>query len=550
MSRNQHFHLYGRMGTSYAPSAETSAEGDVLYGLREDDASLRLGQVQDYGFSAEVGPIPPEQRVSGLREDDASLRLGRAVAGEQGAEGVAEGSAEGGRVQQLGVSAYDQLGVSAYDVQPAMLSSDGRVGGLREDDASLRLGVSAYDEMAGLREDDANLRISGLREDDASLRLGRAVEGGEGAEGVAEGSAEGTRVQQMGVSAYDRPEMGVSAYDRPEMGVSAYDEMRGLREDDANLRISGLREDDASVRLGVSAYDEMKGLREDDASVVIRAMRGLREDDASLRLGEFRTAMILRGLADTNEALDEMGRRRAFGARAHARRRRRILRGLGVSAYDEPMMGTSPEYEGALREEATKHAGLGAEDFHPRFPVQLEVAGFGQIDMELTEPEMDGFMGFVLAQAGTAEYLARLIQLRTAWQPVRKDLLALPAQSRAAIVAQMEKMEATVDRYDRATTTYIAEGAAGMTSSRVARLGRLETSLPTIRKLIDQAKAFGPAPTPAEEQRRTDTAAKKDVDDRLKDLQPTFVEKAAPYAAVVGGGTAVVLTALAIGGVI
>lgn len=530
MSRNQNFHLYGRIGTAYGPAAETSAEGDVLFGLREDDAALRLGVTPIYPLHAEAAR---------------DVQLGREVEGGEGAEGVAEGSAEGGRVQQIGVSAYDEtrMGVSAYDIQPAMLSSDGRVGGLREDDASLRLGVSAYDEMRGLREDDASLRISGLREDDASLRLGRAVRGEQGSEGVAEGSAEGARTQQMGVSAYD--EMRGLREDDANLRIS------GLREDDAGLRLGGLREDDASVRLGVSAYDELKGLREDDASVVIRSMQGLREDDAGLRLGEFRTAMILRGLADTNEMMEEMGRRRAFGTRAHRRRQKRILRGMGVSAYDE--MGTLTEYEGAIQEEMTKHAGLGAEDFHPRFPVSFEVQGIGQIEMTMTEPEMDGFLSYAMAQAGTAEYLARLIQLRTAWAPVRKDLLgagALSAQSRLAIMKEMEKMEATVDRYDRATTTYIAEGAAGMTSSRVSRLGRLEAALPTIRKLIDQALAFGPARTPAEEQKRVDDTAKKDVDKRIEEMKPTFLEKAAPYAAATGGATAIVLVALAIGGVL
>jgi hypothetical protein len=95
--------------------------------------------------------------------------------------------------------------------QPGELVSNGRMGGMREDDANVRMGVSAYDRISGLREDDASLRLGvsaydrlkGLREDDASLRLG--------------------------VSAYDIQKKALSGFTR--------------------LVLSGLREDDAALML-------------------------------------------------------------------------------------------------------------------------------------------------------------------------------------------------------------------------------------------------------------------------------------------------------------
>lgn len=262
MSRNGNFRLHSpmmansHMGTAYGPDAESSAEGDILYGLREDDANLRLG-VSAYDLQglreddANLRLGVSAYDLQGLREDDANLRLG-IVEGDtshDGASGDAEGSAEGHRDQQLGVSAYDQPGMLVSNGRMGGMVEDHwnvRMGGLREDDANLRLGVSAYDELRGLREDDADVR------------------------------------------------MGVSAYDR--LGVSAYDELRGLREDDANLRmgdaddLDGLREDDANLRLGTAWAEDSAGSAEDPTSraglgVSAYDLQGLREDDANLRLG-------------------------------------------------------------------------------------------------------------------------------------------------------------------------------------------------------------------------------------------------------------------------
>jgi hypothetical protein len=272
MSRNGNFNLHSplgsnpHMGTAYGPSAENGAEGDVLYGLREDDANLRLG-VSAYDELKGLREDDANLRLGGLREDDANLRLGvSAYDLSDGASGSAEGSAEG---NQMAVSAYDMRGM-----QPRMLVSNGRMGGLvedhydikmdglREDDANVRMGVSAYD-LNGLREDDANVRLgvsaydlNGLREDDANLRLGRmradepllGTAYGPNAENGAEGDIlYGLREDDANLrlgTAYD-PDAAGSAEDpssRAGMGVSAYD-------------LQGLREDDANVRLGISAYD-------------------------------------------------------------------------------------------------------------------------------------------------------------------------------------------------------------------------------------------------------------------------------------------------------
>lgn len=275
MSRNGQFRLHSPMGenphmsTSYGPAAEGSSEGDILYGLREDDANLRLGRfralerlrVMDGAYAPDAESAAEGDILYGLREDDANLRLGVSA---YDLRGLREDDAN----LRLGISAYDmrglreddanmRLGVSAYDlrgIQPGMLRSDGRMGGLVEDHWGIEMGVSAYD-MRGLREDDANLRL------------------GDGASGSAEGYAED-----------------------PNLGVSAYD-MRGLREDDANLRLGvsaydlrGLREDDANLRLGTAYGPDASGSAEDPASragmgISAYDLQGLREDDANVRLG-------------------------------------------------------------------------------------------------------------------------------------------------------------------------------------------------------------------------------------------------------------------------
>lgn len=242
MSHNQNFHMEGlreddaavSMGGAYAPDAEGSAEADrgALRGLREDDAEVTLG-------------VSAYDRLMGLREDDARTVLHGAYAPD------AEGSAEADR---------------------------GALRGLREDDASLRLGVSAYDEMSGLREDDASLRMGSTPVYGFSAEVGPAQQGmGQPGELVSNGRMGGMREDDAGIR----------------LGVSAYDELSGLREDDASLRLRGLREDDAAIGLrgayapaaersaeGDAAFTQQKAL----SGFTQLVLSGLREDDAALVL--------------------------------------------------------------------------------------------------------------------------------------------------------------------------------------------------------------------------------------------------------------------------
>lgn len=262
----------------------------------------------------------------------------------------AEGSAEG---DILGVSAYDLAGLREDDAAVRLGVSAYDLAGLREDDAAVRMGVSAYD-LAGLREDDAAVRmgvsaydLAGLREDDAAVRLG--LTDFDGATGDAEGSAEGHRDAQMGGVLVSNGRVGGMREDHYDvrMGVSAYD-------------LAGLREDDASVRLGVSAYD-LSGLREDDAAVRLGDSRYGSRYGTEYR-GEYRgrhygteyTKLPGRRLAKGRRRrmgdVDDMGAE-AWAIEQHGRigaitnnfRMGYILRGLreddasvrmGVSAYD------------------------------------------------------------------------------------------------------------------------------------------------------------------------------------------------------------------------
>ena len=193
MSRNRHAVFgptmaNGHLGTAYAPDAEGGAEGNqawygrklgtyidpmnpaMLRGLREDDAALLLKGLRE---------DDADLRLRGLREDDADLRL-------RGTEDHPDfwPGAE--------AAAADQYGKLAGG-QPRMMVSNGRtghMGGLREDDADLRLRGLREDDadlrLKGLREDDAALLLRGLREDDADLRLRGAYS--PDAEGAAEGN--------------------------------------------------------------------------------------------------------------------------------------------------------------------------------------------------------------------------------------------------------------------------------------------------------------------------------------------------------------------------
>jgi hypothetical protein len=365
--------------------------------------------------------------TKGLREDDAAVRMGDSYIVRAG------GSAEGDRLR-----------------------------GLREEDASLRLGDNPLGAEGGRAEqlgeiNRGTLVVGGLREEDASLRMGAA----EGAEPVAEGTAEGSRAQQMGGLRESDADLRLS----------------GLREDDAALRLSGLREDDAALRL--------QGLREEDAGLVFSAMRGLREEAAGLQLGTFRTAMILRGLSSPSYTLRSAYRR------------------------------------------------LGAEDFHPRFPVRVEIEGLSGTSKMLSRVQVEGLFDFLQAKPSAEVYLGAIKVLISEWAAVKADLRKLPDQQYEVIRAQMTALNNDPEKYD-GMTGFLAEGYAAYTDGRWDRVQRLAAYLPTVRTIVAQYKAAGPSVTPTPAQ--TTQVAVKDVAARQEALtKPSFLQEAAPYAAGAAG---------------
>lgn len=599
MSRNGHFRLHSPMGTAYAPNAEGSSEGDILYGLREDDAAMRLGisaydlqGLREDDAAMRLGISAYD--LQGLREDDASVRLGDTT--WDGATGRAEGSAEG--------HAVAQLGVSAYDAQPGTLISDGRIGGMVEDHWGVRMGVSAYDELRGLREDDAAMRLGisaydlqGLREDDASVRLGglREDDASVELEGLREDDASmrlGTSYAPdaagsaevpdwrggLGVSAYD--ELGVSAYD--EMGVSAYDQlgdveslnaeawaveqMQGLADYEIGkkrgmgIRVIAMQAaqaaykgaqsgtvtsraeadkfiqakvDAAAARLKQQLQTRLTRVDEVAKDAIKKAMakwgpmidkvlskkvsvagirmgyilRGLREDDASVRMGDLD---------------EEMGRRRAFNP---MRRHRQMFKRLRGAEETPPEM-------------------LAAEGFHERFPVRVDIAGLGVIQGTVQGGEISGLFDFLKPKPSAEEYLGKIKVILSQWDVLKPQLMALPDQQRVAIGNNMVAAQADYSRYE-SLRGFLAEGYGAYTDGRYDRVKRLEAYLPTLQTLIAQAKALGPASTAGQEQSRVNTAAKTDVDNRLAAAgSETFLQKAAPVAA--GIGAAGLFTALII----
>lgn len=308
-----------------------------------------------------------------------------------------------------------------------------QLGGLREDDASLRLG--------GLREDDASLRLSGLREDDASLRLGNFADqdnagafqakisglgvrsktmvvdkrvfsnSNGGSNGTGAASGYNTRRQFTGGST-PRPK---ASFGKPlsasTLFASGAMAMSGLREDDASLRLGGLREDDASLRLGTSynpnAYQSAQSIR-------VQQLGGLREDDASLRLGR--------------------------------------------------------------------------TDFHPRFPVKIEMKGLGSATHNLTSRQISGLFDFLKAAPTDTENRARVQALINTWRPLKDIISRLPGDKQSATVQAISKLDTSVNDIDFVTGTYMS--TAVFTREQTNRMTRIEAAMPSIQKLVADMQAF------------------------------------------------------------
>lgn len=508
MSRNAHFSLLGNLGTSYAPDAEGSAEGDILgvsaydlSGLREDDAAVRMG-VSAYDLAglreddAAVRMGVSAYDLAGLREDDAAVRLGVSaydLAGLReddaavrlgltdfdGATGSAEGSAAGHRVAQMG----------------GVLVSNGRIGGMVEDHYDIQLGVSAYD-LAGLREDDAEVRmgvsaydLAGLREDDAAVRMGDSRYGARYGSQYrllrykGEYGSEYTRLpgRRLAKGKAKRRMADVDSMSAEAMAIEQHGKVAGITNTfRMGYILRGLREDDASIRMGVSAYD----------------LAGLREDDAAVRLGT---------------AYEED----ATGSAEDSR--------LGVSAYD---LGRRRAYQYSVDgAEVNPPAMLAADGFHERFPVRL-MKGLGRINL------------------GNIAWMEAMPRIQTALSQEAKlyeRVLRLNDVSKAAIMTQVANLNA-MDHgqlFKGSLQMYLNGGEAHWLAHEGTqrRLFATEKIIPTVDAMLT---AYERGATPDEALK----AALANVDKRIDDLKSGFMQ----YALPIGGGLAVagVITALVV----
>jgi len=508
----------------------------------------------------------------GLREDDANLRLSGAVPS-------ASGSAESDRLAG----------------QPAEMFSNGRMGGLREDDASVVL--------SGLREDDASVSMGGLREDDAFVKMGGAY--AQRAEGASESNLDGLREDDASVR------MDGAYAPRAEGDAES---LRGLREDDASVRMDGAYAPDA----GSSAEGDLRGLREDDASLRLgdvesmsaeanrydrladaylgkgagRGIKGVaaragEEAVRAARVGQLRSkgeveTMIRSRLGKRLEDLRaqvaampkiindavafEMKRidkrlTEIFkkGTSVAGMRLGYILRGLREDDADLRLMGlreddSNLKMEGLREDDASVSLTgaeevpprLGADGFHERFPVVVEIKGLGQIRCVAYQSQMSGFLDFLKPLPSSTEYLGTLRVLVDRWENATKPRLnKLNTQSKNAIIAQMTALNNDPSRYD-GMKAFLTEGAGAMTLSRWERVERLNAYIPTIDTLIAQAESFGPQATPAAETQVVNQTAAKDLANRQDAVvSGSFIEKAAPYA--IGGaiiGTIVTVVAI------
>jgi len=312
--------------------------------------------------------------------------------------------------------------------------------------------------LRGLREDDARVSLDGLREDDAGISLQGLREDDAGI------SLEGLREDDAAISLGKRRRSILKTVAKKQPYGQAYRFIRkdikldGLREDDAGVSLEGLREDDAMI--------SMNGLREDDARV---SMDGLREDDAGITLGEMEIGQI------THDSLGRAFIKRIPNAVAF----RQVKTDLRLKRGRPAVMMT-----------AQRHG--------------LPVAEIKGTD------ELAGFWDFLKRMPSDEEYLAKIRLVISRWVPAHNRLHKLTEQQREAILNNMIAAKADHDRYD-GLTGFLKEGAAAKTTGRWDRIVKLDTYLPTLEKLLNQAEQFGSMPTPEEEQKKVNQTSVEDV---------------------------------------
>lgn len=479
----------------FGESLLSAAYSDQAQGEAEGARARQLG----WGDDMAEGAAESAGRVRQLGR----RRMGNAYAPD------AQGSAEGeGRAAQLGdlnplnaESNRGRFSEARFGVSGHMVT-DGRVGhmadvredyyrahplsGLREDDADLRL--------RGLREDDADLRLRGLREDDANLRL-RGVRSlgrnNEQTHFLTRQLPGGTAYRGLGSESlyHDMGDRNVAFNQYRRMGNDLLRDgmpLDGLREDDARLKMRGVGNFRSSIAL--RGINNLRGLREDDADL---RLRGLREDDANLHL---------RGLREEDAAV--------------------MLRGIGTV------------------NDLLSYRSMGASDFHPRFPVKVEIEGVGTIGLTRSEAKMAGLFSFLTPNPTWEEFAGRCNTLLQQWIPLRNTISQLPPAQLNAINQQMAAADrVSAQDYDQVQTMFLAEGPPGYAAhqGRAAELTRLEAYLPTLQKVVAQMAAMNPNATPGQLTAAATNTALTSLNSQIAG-QPTDIMGSYALPALIGVG--------------
>jgi hypothetical protein len=322
-----------------------------------------------------------------------------------------------------------------------------KLGDIRADDARIRL--------HGLRENDADLRLGALREDDAGLRLG---------------------------TSYNRSANG-SAQD------AARFKMGGLREDDASLQLNGLREDDASLRLGYYADQDNAGAFQSKMSGLGVRSRPMVVDRGAAR------SIYGGGSGSSNAAAGYKNRNqyRSGGSPRASFREPQAASGIFATGAI-PMISPTGNMGDIRAQDAQLRLGdLGTrKDFHPRFPVKVELKGLGSGTHMLSQAQISGLFDFLKANPSDTENMSRVRAIANWWAPVRLTIGRLPSDKQNAAIAAIAKLDTSVDNIDFVVATYPSLATFGR--EQMNRMTRIEAAQPAIAKVVADLQAFsGPS---------------------------------------------------------
>lgn len=261
--------------------------------------------------------------------------------------------------------------------------------------------------------------------------------------------------------------------------------------------MDGLREEETRVR-----FDGMNGAFDAED---ISLLRGIREDDAMLRLGDAGArGQFADSNADISGLREEASMLRLGDLRQDAAR---IVLG-GMQADDSHItMGGAFDAEDIriLRGPVSvPHVNVDVDERIFRHQFRNDLEGVGRVN------GLGGIFDIFTSLPEFTDFGPKMQFIYNRWTNARARLNKLSPQQNNAVIAQMTKMEAPPAAYER-LPIYISEGSAGINRSRVSRVGRLETALPSVEKLISEMEATAPAPTAAQEQNKATEIVLKDV---------------------------------------